>query len=82
MNNCIINCANMRPTSNLVFAIVSGIPQECTNICCDAKTCKVKADLQCALGECCEKCQVRFFYSVLIIMTTLYFFMLTSQGLC
>ncbi|ELK08273.1 Disintegrin and metalloproteinase domain-containing protein 28, partial [Pteropus alecto] len=35
-----------------------GTSEECTNICCDAKTCKIKAGLQCALGECCEKCQV------------------------
>ncbi|XP_077008935.1 disintegrin and metalloproteinase domain-containing protein 28 isoform X2 [Tamandua tetradactyla] len=34
-----------------------GTPEECTNICCDAKTCKIKANFQCALGECCKKCQ-------------------------
>nr|KAF6309449.1 ADAM metallopeptidase domain 28 [Pipistrellus kuhlii] len=36
-----------------------GTSEECTNICCDAKTCKIKAGLQCALGECCEKCQFK-----------------------
>ncbi|OWK07224.1 hypothetical protein Celaphus_00017133, partial [Cervus elaphus hippelaphus] len=36
-----------------------GTPEECTNICCDAKTCKVKENIQCALGECCEKCQLK-----------------------
>ncbi|KAG8518197.1 Disintegrin and metalloproteinase domain-containing protein 28, partial [Galemys pyrenaicus] len=36
-----------------------GTPEECTNICCDAKTCKIKAHYQCALGECCEKCQFK-----------------------
>ncbi|XP_045391263.1 disintegrin and metalloproteinase domain-containing protein 28 isoform X4 [Lemur catta] len=36
-----------------------GTPEECTNICCNAETCKIKADFQCALGECCEKCQFK-----------------------
>nr|XP_014716290.2 disintegrin and metalloproteinase domain-containing protein 28 isoform X1 [Equus asinus] len=36
-----------------------GSPEECANICCDAKTCKIKASSQCALGECCEKCQFK-----------------------
>ncbi|XP_036880624.2 disintegrin and metalloproteinase domain-containing protein 28 [Manis javanica] len=36
-----------------------GTPEECTNICCDAETCKIKANSQCALGECCEKCQFK-----------------------
>ncbi|XP_060034843.1 disintegrin and metalloproteinase domain-containing protein 28 isoform X2 [Erinaceus europaeus] len=36
-----------------------GTPEECTNICCDAKTCKIKSRFQCALGECCEKCQFK-----------------------
>ncbi|KAM7321362.1 hypothetical protein ACRRTK_019454 [Alexandromys fortis] len=36
-----------------------GSPQECTNRCCDAKSCKIKAGFQCALGECCEKCQLK-----------------------
>lgn len=36
-----------------------GTSEECTNICCDAKTCKIKAGVQCALGECCEKCQFK-----------------------
>ncbi|XP_059958547.1 disintegrin and metalloproteinase domain-containing protein 28 isoform X3 [Mesoplodon densirostris] len=36
-----------------------GTPEECTNVCCDAKTCKIKANFQCAVGECCEKCQFK-----------------------
>nr|XP_021514594.1 disintegrin and metalloproteinase domain-containing protein 28 isoform X1 [Meriones unguiculatus] len=36
-----------------------GTPKECTNKCCDAKTCKIKAGFQCALGECCEKCRFK-----------------------
>ncbi|XP_058526010.1 disintegrin and metalloproteinase domain-containing protein 28 isoform X2 [Ochotona princeps] len=36
-----------------------GTPEECTNICCEAKTCKIKAGFQCAFGECCEKCQLK-----------------------
>ncbi|XP_062068767.1 disintegrin and metalloproteinase domain-containing protein 28 isoform X2 [Lepus europaeus] len=36
-----------------------GTPEECTNVCCEAKTCKIKAGFQCALGECCEKCQLK-----------------------
>uniref|UniRef100_A0A2K6G0Z8 ADAM metallopeptidase domain 28 n=1 Tax=Propithecus coquereli TaxID=379532 RepID=A0A2K6G0Z8_PROCO len=36
-----------------------GTPEECTNICCHAETCKIKAGFQCALGECCEKCQFK-----------------------
>ncbi|XP_048186945.1 disintegrin and metalloproteinase domain-containing protein 28 [Perognathus longimembris pacificus] len=36
-----------------------GAPEECTNVCCDAKTCKIKAGLRCAAGECCERCQFK-----------------------
>lgn len=36
-----------------------GTPEECTNTCCDAKTCKIKAHFQCALGDCCEHCKFR-----------------------
>ncbi|XP_066207957.1 disintegrin and metalloproteinase domain-containing protein 28 isoform X2 [Saccopteryx leptura] len=36
-----------------------GTSEECTNICCDAKTCKIKSGFQCALGKCCEKCQFK-----------------------
>uniref|UniRef100_A0A0P6K5X1 Disintegrin and metalloproteinase domain-containing protein 28 isoform 1 preproprotein n=1 Tax=Heterocephalus glaber TaxID=10181 RepID=A0A0P6K5X1_HETGA len=36
-----------------------GTPEECTNICCDPKTCKIKAGFQCASEECCEKCQLK-----------------------
>ncbi|XP_073478321.1 zinc metalloproteinase-disintegrin-like VLAIP-A isoform X2 [Aquarana catesbeiana] len=36
-----------------------GAEQECTNPCCDASTCKLKAEAVCADGECCEKCQFK-----------------------
>ncbi|XP_063787937.1 zinc metalloproteinase-disintegrin-like crotastatin [Pseudophryne corroboree] len=36
-----------------------GTVQECTNPCCDASTCKFKANVQCADGECCEKCKIK-----------------------
>uniref|UniRef100_A0A8C5KLX0 A disintegrin and metallopeptidase domain 28 n=1 Tax=Jaculus jaculus TaxID=51337 RepID=A0A8C5KLX0_JACJA len=36
-----------------------GTPEECTNPCCDAKACKVRVGFQCALGECCEKCNLK-----------------------
>ncbi|XP_004630792.1 disintegrin and metalloproteinase domain-containing protein 28 [Octodon degus] len=36
-----------------------GTLEECTNVCCDVKTCKVKAGFQCASGGCCEKCQLK-----------------------
>ncbi|XP_053319783.1 zinc metalloproteinase-disintegrin-like batroxstatin-2 [Spea bombifrons] len=36
-----------------------GTEEECTNPCCDAATCKLKATAQCAEGECCKDCQIR-----------------------
>ncbi|XP_017658052.1 disintegrin and metalloproteinase domain-containing protein 28 [Nannospalax galili] len=36
-----------------------GTLEECTNFCCDAKTCKIRSGFQCAFGECCEKCQFK-----------------------
>ncbi|CAI5774925.1 and metalloproteinase domain-containing 9-like [Podarcis lilfordi] len=36
-----------------------GTPEECTNPCCDAATCKLKAGSECAEGLCCEKCQFK-----------------------
>ncbi|XP_018430134.1 PREDICTED: zinc metalloproteinase-disintegrin-like crotastatin [Nanorana parkeri] len=36
-----------------------GTEQECTNPCCDALTCNLKAGAVCADGECCEKCQMK-----------------------
>uniref|UniRef100_A0A4X2JPB4 ADAM metallopeptidase domain 28 n=1 Tax=Vombatus ursinus TaxID=29139 RepID=A0A4X2JPB4_VOMUR len=36
-----------------------GSPEECTNICCDATTCKIKPNFKCAFGECCENCQIK-----------------------
>ncbi|KAG8441049.1 hypothetical protein GDO86_006694 [Hymenochirus boettgeri] len=34
-----------------------GSVQECTNKCCDAATCKLKPESQCAGGQCCTNCQ-------------------------
>ncbi|KAM7153685.1 zinc metalloproteinase-disintegrin-like NaMP isoform 2-T2 [Macrochelys suwanniensis] len=36
-----------------------GTPEECTNICCEAATCKLKPNAKCAFGECCENCQIK-----------------------
>ncbi|XP_045709343.1 disintegrin and metalloproteinase domain-containing protein 28 isoform X5 [Phyllostomus hastatus] len=36
-----------------------GTSEECTNICCNAETCTVKAGSMCASGECCEGCQIK-----------------------
>ncbi|XP_053319258.1 zinc metalloproteinase-disintegrin-like batroxstatin-2 [Spea bombifrons] len=36
-----------------------GTEEECTNPCCDAATCRLKATAQCAEGECCKDCQIR-----------------------
>ncbi|XP_018421285.1 PREDICTED: zinc metalloproteinase-disintegrin-like batroxstatin-2 [Nanorana parkeri] len=36
-----------------------GTVEECTNKCCDAKTCKVKENAQCAEGECCSDCKLK-----------------------
>ncbi|KAG8574083.1 hypothetical protein GDO81_009032 [Engystomops pustulosus] len=36
-----------------------GTVQECTNPCCDAATCRFKAEAQCADGECCDKCKIK-----------------------
>ncbi|XP_028654773.1 disintegrin and metalloproteinase domain-containing protein 28 isoform X2 [Erpetoichthys calabaricus] len=35
-----------------------GTVEECTNICCNATTCKLTADSQCATGECCDNCKI------------------------
>ncbi|XP_035752472.1 disintegrin and metalloproteinase domain-containing protein 9 [Egretta garzetta] len=34
-----------------------GKPQECTNPCCDAATCKLTPGSQCAQGLCCKNCK-------------------------
>ncbi|XP_075063293.1 zinc metalloproteinase-disintegrin-like VLAIP-A [Mixophyes fleayi] len=36
-----------------------GTVQECTNPCCNAATCKFKASVQCATGECCDNCKIK-----------------------
>uniref|UniRef100_A0A8C8S5B7 ADAM metallopeptidase domain 28 n=1 Tax=Pelusios castaneus TaxID=367368 RepID=A0A8C8S5B7_9SAUR len=36
-----------------------GTPEECTNICCEAVTCKLKPKAKCGYGECCENCQLK-----------------------
>nr|XP_056716882.1 zinc metalloproteinase-disintegrin-like MTP9 [Euleptes europaea] len=36
-----------------------GYPQECSNSCCDAATCKLKPEAKCGFGDCCENCQIR-----------------------
>ncbi|XP_072485244.1 disintegrin and metalloproteinase domain-containing protein 8 [Notamacropus eugenii] len=35
-----------------------GSPEECTNHCCNATTCRLVMGATCAHGECCHKCQV------------------------
>uniref|UniRef100_A0A8C5MY72 Uncharacterized protein n=1 Tax=Leptobrachium leishanense TaxID=445787 RepID=A0A8C5MY72_9ANUR len=36
-----------------------GTKEECSNPCCDAAICKLKANAKCAVGECCEDCQIK-----------------------
>uniref|UniRef100_A0A8D0GT55 ADAM metallopeptidase domain 28 n=1 Tax=Sphenodon punctatus TaxID=8508 RepID=A0A8D0GT55_SPHPU len=36
-----------------------GTRQECTNVCCEAATCKLKPGAKCGYGECCENCQLK-----------------------
>ncbi|XP_053574089.1 zinc metalloproteinase-disintegrin-like batroxstatin-1 [Bombina bombina] len=36
-----------------------GTVEECTNPCCDAATCKLKAEAKCAEGDCCENCLIK-----------------------
>ncbi|XP_044134854.1 zinc metalloproteinase-disintegrin-like crotastatin [Bufo gargarizans] len=36
-----------------------GTVTECTNVCCDAATCKFKVDVECADGECCAQCKIK-----------------------
>ncbi|KAL8173907.1 UNVERIFIED_CONTAM: hypothetical protein K2H54_034028 [Gekko kuhli] len=36
-----------------------GSPEECSNHCCDAATCKLKPGAKCGYGDCCENCQIR-----------------------
>ncbi|XP_044135141.1 zinc metalloproteinase-disintegrin-like MTP4 isoform X1 [Bufo gargarizans] len=37
-----------------------GSVQECTDKCCDAATCKLKQGAQCAEGECCSDCKLKY----------------------
>ncbi|KAA8581261.1 hypothetical protein FQN60_002842 [Etheostoma spectabile] len=34
-----------------------GTVEECTNLCCDASTCRLTSGSQCAHGQCCDNCQ-------------------------
>ncbi|XP_030058365.1 zinc metalloproteinase-disintegrin-like bothrojarin-1 [Microcaecilia unicolor] len=36
-----------------------GGPEECTNPCCDPKTCTLIGESKCAQGECCENCKLK-----------------------
>ncbi|XP_036372726.1 disintegrin and metalloproteinase domain-containing protein 33-like [Megalops cyprinoides] len=36
-----------------------GEPEECTNACCNANNCTLKAEAQCAHGVCCEGCKLK-----------------------
>ncbi|XP_048368168.1 zinc metalloproteinase-disintegrin-like ohanin [Sphaerodactylus townsendi] len=36
-----------------------GTPEECSNSCCDATTCKLQPDAECGFGECCQNCKIR-----------------------
>uniref|UniRef100_A0A6I8MY00 ADAM metallopeptidase domain 7 n=1 Tax=Ornithorhynchus anatinus TaxID=9258 RepID=A0A6I8MY00_ORNAN len=36
-----------------------GSPQDCTNVCCEAKTCTRKPGFTCGEGECCEGCHLK-----------------------
>ncbi|XP_058507005.1 disintegrin and metalloproteinase domain-containing protein 8a [Solea solea] len=36
-----------------------GTERECTNRCCVAATCRLTDGAQCAVGECCENCQLK-----------------------
>uniref|UniRef100_A0A673AH52 ADAM metallopeptidase domain 8a n=1 Tax=Sphaeramia orbicularis TaxID=375764 RepID=A0A673AH52_9TELE len=36
-----------------------GTVEECKNPCCNATTCKLNAEAQCAEGECCHNCQLK-----------------------
>ncbi|XP_078522637.1 disintegrin and metalloproteinase domain-containing protein 28-like isoform X2 [Lissotriton helveticus] len=36
-----------------------GLKEECQDVCCHAKTCKLKPHAKCSFGECCENCQIK-----------------------
>ncbi|MFT7807306.1 disintegrin and metalloproteinase domain-containing protein 9-like isoform X1 [Arapaima gigas] len=36
-----------------------GTPQECTNKCCNPNTCQLTQGSTCAVGSCCQNCQVK-----------------------
>ncbi|KAB1256021.1 Disintegrin and metalloproteinase domain-containing protein 28, partial [Camelus dromedarius] len=65
-NSKLCKCPSTNCVMDRALSSLSQLTQarECTNICCDPKTCKIKASFECAIGECCEKCHVRLlFYS-------------------
>ncbi|TDG97749.1 hypothetical protein EPR50_G00210940 [Perca flavescens] len=36
-----------------------GTVEECTNLCCEASTCRLTSGSQCAHGQCCDNCQFK-----------------------
>uniref|UniRef100_A0A8B9GB69 ADAM metallopeptidase domain 8 n=1 Tax=Amazona collaria TaxID=241587 RepID=A0A8B9GB69_9PSIT len=36
-----------------------GVPEECSDNCCNATTCQLREGAECARGECCQDCKVR-----------------------
>ncbi|XP_078055738.1 disintegrin and metalloproteinase domain-containing protein 8a isoform X3 [Mustelus asterias] len=36
-----------------------GTVEECTNLCCNATTCRFKEGAKCADGECCQNCKIK-----------------------
>uniref|UniRef100_A0A8C5TZR4 ADAM metallopeptidase domain 8 n=1 Tax=Malurus cyaneus samueli TaxID=2593467 RepID=A0A8C5TZR4_9PASS len=36
-----------------------GTPEECSDRCCNATTCQLRAGAECARGECCQDCKVK-----------------------
>uniref|UniRef100_A0A672V986 ADAM metallopeptidase domain 8 n=1 Tax=Strigops habroptila TaxID=2489341 RepID=A0A672V986_STRHB len=36
-----------------------GVPEECSDHCCNATTCQLREGAECARGECCQDCKVK-----------------------
>uniref|UniRef100_A0A8B9GHS6 ADAM metallopeptidase domain 8 n=1 Tax=Amazona collaria TaxID=241587 RepID=A0A8B9GHS6_9PSIT len=36
-----------------------GVPEECSDNCCNATTCQLREGAECARGECCQDCKVK-----------------------